>query len=111
MTFPLTLVSVPLGYFLPFLLTSLLFFLPSSLLPSFHPLSLPSFLFSSLLFAFLPSVVFLSFKISGTAESTVYPLDENGRVEEVARILGGLSVTEAQMAAARDMIEEGKAYR
>ena len=40
-----------------------------------------------------------------------YPLDENGRVCEVARILGGLSVTEAQMAAARDMIEEGKAYR
>ena len=48
---------------------------------------------------------------SGAAESTVYPLDENGRVLEVARILGGLEITEAQLAAARDMIEEGKAYR
>ena len=48
---------------------------------------------------------------SGAAESSVYPLDENGRVNEVARILGGLSVTAAQSAAARDMIEEGKAYR
>ncbi len=48
---------------------------------------------------------------SGTAESTLHPLDEDGRITEVARILGGLSVTEAQIAAARDMIEEGKAYR
>ncbi len=48
---------------------------------------------------------------SGAAESTVYPLDEDGRVAEVARILGGLCVTAAQSAAAKDMIEEGKAYR
>lgn len=48
---------------------------------------------------------------NGAAQSTVHPLDENGRVAEVARILGGLEITEAQMAAARDMIEEGKAYR
>lgn len=47
----------------------------------------------------------------GAAQSTVFPLDENGRVLEVARILGGLCVTAAQNEAARDMIEEGKAYR
>ena len=48
---------------------------------------------------------------SGAAESSVHPLDEAARVSEVARILGGLQITEAQMAAAKDMIEEGKAYR
>ena len=48
---------------------------------------------------------------NGAAESSVHPLDEEARVSEVARILGGLEITEAQMAAARDMIEEGKAYR
>lgn len=48
---------------------------------------------------------------NGAAQSTVHALDENGRVCEVARILGGLSVTVAQSAAARDMIEEGRAYR
>ena len=48
---------------------------------------------------------------NGAAESSVHPLDEAARVSEVARILGGLEITAAQMAAARDMIEEGKAYR
>lgn len=48
---------------------------------------------------------------NGGAESALYPLDECGRVHEVARILGGLQITEAQIAAATDMIEEGKAYR
>ena len=38
-------------------------------------------------------------------------LDEQGRVGEIARILGGLSVTKAQTDAAREMIEEGRAYR
>ncbi|MBQ3483699.1 MAG: DNA repair protein RecN [Clostridia bacterium] len=45
------------------------------------------------------------------AHTTVERLDEQGRVAEVARILGGLSVTEAQREAAREMIEEGRAYR
>ena len=48
---------------------------------------------------------------NGAAESSVHPLDEHDRVREVARILGGLEITEAQIAAAKDMIEEGKAYR
>lgn len=43
--------------------------------------------------------------------TTVTRLDEAGRVQEVARILGGLSVTKAQSDAAREMIEEGRAYR
>ena len=45
------------------------------------------------------------------AFSSVHELDDEGRVAEVARILGGLRVTNAQTLAARDMIEEGRAYR
>ena len=37
-------------------------------------------------------------------------LDELGRVEEIARILGGIDVSETQRAAAREMIREGSAY-
>lgn len=47
----------------------------------------------------------------GRAYSVIVPLDERGRQAEVARILGGLSVTPAQAAAAADMIEEGRPYR
>lgn len=43
----------------------------------------------------------------GRSESTVTYLDENGRVEETARILGGINITEAQRAAARELIAEG----
>ena len=42
------------------------------------------------------------------AASSVCVLDDEGRVGEVARILGGLSLTEAQVQAARDMIAEGR---
>lgn len=45
------------------------------------------------------------------AFTTVAPLDEEGRVDEVARILGGISVTQTQIEAARELIEEGRAYR
>ena len=45
------------------------------------------------------------------AFTTVTPLDEAGRVGEVARILGGISITRAQTEAAIEMIEEGIAYR
>ncbi|MBO5355374.1 MAG: DNA repair protein RecN [Clostridia bacterium] len=45
------------------------------------------------------------------AFTVVQPLDENGRISEVARILGGLSVTKTQTDAAAEMIEEGKCYR
>lgn len=39
-------------------------------------------------------------------ETTVTPLDEDGRVDEIARILGGIEVTETQRTAAREMIAE-----
>ena len=42
------------------------------------------------------------------AASSIGVLDDEGRVGEVARILGGLSLTEAQVQAARDMIAEGR---
>ena len=64
----------------------------------------------------IASLASTHYKISkSTTESGAFSgitsLNDAGRVEEVARILGGLCVTEAQMAAARDMIEEGRAYR
>ena len=42
----------------------------------------------------------------GRAETDVSELSENDRVEEIARILGGISITDAQRNAAREMIEE-----
>ncbi|MBR7181892.1 MAG: DNA repair protein RecN, partial [Clostridia bacterium] len=45
------------------------------------------------------------------AFTSVAPLDEKGRVAEVARILGGISITQAQTEAAVEMIEEGRSYR
>ena len=42
----------------------------------------------------------------GRAETDVCTLDIEGRVEEVARILGGIEITDAQRDAAREMIEE-----
>lgn len=41
----------------------------------------------------------------GRAETNVSALDFNGRVEEIARILGGIEITDAQRDAAREMIE------
>ena len=45
-------------------------------------------------------------EVGDRMETTVTPLDEDGRVEEVARILGGIEVTETQRTAAREMIAE-----
>ncbi|MBQ7334997.1 MAG: DNA repair protein RecN [Clostridia bacterium] len=42
----------------------------------------------------------------GRAETEVYELDSEQRVEEVARILGGIEITAAQRSAAQEMIEE-----
>ncbi len=39
------------------------------------------------------------------AETTVRPIADTDRVEEIARILGGLNITDAQRAAARELIE------
>ena len=43
--------------------------------------------------------------VDGVTESRVTPLDREGRINELSRILGGINVTEAQRAAAIDMLE------
>ncbi|MBQ8208807.1 MAG: DNA repair protein RecN [Clostridia bacterium] len=53
------------------------------------------------------------FKINKTEEdgrafTSLTLLDEEGRIEETARILGGIEVTETQRNAAREMIREGE---
>lgn len=50
-------------------------------------------------------------EVDGRMETAVTELDAEGRTEEIARILGGLNVTEAQRQAAREMIAEGESYR
>ena len=46
----------------------------------------------------------------GRTETALTLLDSMGRIEEIARILGGISVTEVQRRAAAEMIAEGKEY-
>lgn len=46
----------------------------------------------------------------GRTETEVTELDAEGSVLEVARILGGIHVTESQLQAARELVEEGKQY-
>lgn len=48
--------------------------------------------------------------VDGRTETAVTELDEEGSVLEVARILGGIHVTESQLCAARELVEEGKQY-
>ena len=50
-------------------------------------------------------------EVDGRAETAVRRLSEEERVDEVARILGGLELTEAQRAAARDLIAERQKIR
>ncbi len=44
----------------------------------------------------------------GRAETEVAPLDDGERVDEIARILGGINITDKQREAAREMIVEAK---
>ncbi len=46
----------------------------------------------------------------GRASTSLRELDAQGRVEEIARILGGIEITEVQRRAAREMIAEGENY-
>ena len=43
-------------------------------------------------------------EIDGRAESSVTLLDDEERIEEIARIIGGIDVTDKQRAAAREML-------
>lgn len=49
-------------------------------------------------------------EIDGRAETALTELTAEGRVEEIARILGGIEVTEVQRSAAREMIAEGERF-
>lgn len=49
-------------------------------------------------------------EVNGRAETVLKELDDAGREEEIARILGGIEVTETQRIAAREMIREGMLY-
>ncbi len=44
-------------------------------------------------------------EVSGRAESTVEELDRDGRVREISRIIGGVDITDAQRAAAAEMLD------
>ena len=46
----------------------------------------------------------------GRAQTSLTRLDREGRENEIARILGGIEITDAQMAAAREMISDGERY-
>ena len=43
-------------------------------------------------------------------QTSLRKLNDEERVGEIARILGGIEITEAQTVAAREMISEGKGY-
>ena len=45
-------------------------------------------------------------EVAGATETSVRALDYDGRVKELSRILGGINVTDAQRAAAIDMLNE-----
>lgn len=47
-------------------------------------------------------------EVGGATQTKVSLLDDEGRIREVARILGGLNITQSQLDAAREMVEEGK---
>lgn len=48
--------------------------------------------------------------VNGATETHVHQLDNEGRIAELSRILGGIDVTDSQRAAARDMLEERANY-
>ena len=48
--------------------------------------------------------------VNGATETSVRVLDREGRITELSRILGGIDVTDAQRAAACDMLDERHNY-
>lgn len=49
-------------------------------------------------------------EFDGRTQTRVRELNTDGRVLEVARILGGIHVTESQLQAAKELIEDGRQY-
>ena len=47
---------------------------------------------------------------NGETETRVRVLDDDGRIEELSRILGGIDITESQRGAAKDMLAERNIY-
>jgi DNA repair protein RecN (Recombination protein N) len=47
-------------------------------------------------------------EVDGRMQTSLSELNYEGRVEEIARILGGINITDTQREAAREMIEEGR---
>ena len=48
---------------------------------------------------------------NGITETSVSSLTDDGRITELSRILGGINVTDAQRAAAVDMLKEREIYK
>ena len=48
--------------------------------------------------------------VEGSTQTSVRVLDEEGRIAELSRILGGIDVTDSQRAAAKDMLSERIKY-
>ena len=48
--------------------------------------------------------------VSGKTETKIIELDEEGRISELSRILGGINITDAQRRAASDMLSERIIY-
>ena len=48
--------------------------------------------------------------VDGTTQTAVHELDEEGRITELSRILGGIDITNSQRAAAIDMLNEKIKY-
>ena len=48
--------------------------------------------------------------VNGATETSISMLDNEGRIAELSRILGGIDVTDAQRAAAMDMLNEKSEY-
>ena len=49
-------------------------------------------------------------EIDGRNETSLKLLTESERIEEIARILGGINVTETQRQNAKELIEDGKSF-
>ena len=47
-------------------------------------------------------------EIDGRAETSISILNENERIDELARIIGGIDLTKNQFAAARELIEQSR---